>query len=74
MARSTPGVESDTDFASGMGIAIGAFIALFAVAIALFVMGQEQPQAAPARRDVAGTRTTALTATVPVAASQVERP
>lgn len=41
-------VDTEGDFALGMGIAIGMFIALFAVGIAWFVL--EQGNAAPATR------------------------
>jgi hypothetical protein len=41
MARTTlDDVESEDDFALGMGVAIGMFIALFAIAIVLFVIEQ----------------------------------
>lgn len=58
--------DADGDLASGMGLAIGAVIALFAVAIAL-VVGLDQPKAAPAQRDGADgprTRSTSLTTSV----------
>ena len=42
-------VESESDLARGMGIVIGMFIALFAVAIALFVIEQSKAQTPPGR-------------------------
>jgi hypothetical protein len=45
MTRSTlDNTETEGDFARGMGIAIGTFIALFAVCIALFVIEQSRAQ------------------------------
>jgi hypothetical protein len=73
MARGALGeVGTEADFASGMGIAIGAVIALFAVAILLFVLGQEQPRAAPVPRD-ATRGTTASTTLTPVAPAVTDR-
>ena len=52
MARSAlDNVETEGDFALGMGIAIGMFIALFAVAILLFVIQQGQAHPVPHARD-----------------------
>jgi flagellar basal body-associated protein FliL len=69
MARGTlDEVEQDGDFASGMGIAIGTVIALFAVAIALFLMGQERSHAAPAERETARTKNFTLPSTRSAAA------
>jgi hypothetical protein len=42
-------IETEGDFAFGMGIAIGMFIALFAVGIALFVIEQGKAHPAPQR-------------------------
>ena len=56
-------IETEGDFALGMGIAIGLFIALFAVGIALFVIEQGKYTNPPARQDgVRGTTTVALPA------------
>jgi hypothetical protein len=50
MARSAlDKAEAEGDFALGMGIAIGMFIALFAVAIALFVIEQGKSRTPPGR-------------------------
>ncbi len=58
--------DADGDLASGMGLAIGAVIALFAVAIAL-VVGLDQPRAAPAQRDGGeGVRPRSTSLTTPV--------
>lgn len=46
-------IETEGDFALGMGIAIGLFIALFAAGIALFVIEQGKSQPSTPRRDVA---------------------
>ncbi len=68
MARGAIGnTDADGDLASGMGFAIGAVIALFAVAIAL-VVGLDQPRAAPAGQRDGGDgtrpRSTSLTTSV----------
>jgi hypothetical protein len=64
MARGTlNNAEPDGDFALGMGLAIGMFIALFAVGIALFVI--EQNKAPPGRTSTAVSAPTQ----VPAAAS-----
>jgi hypothetical protein len=44
-------VEAEGDLARGMGIVIGMFIALFAVAIALFVIEQSKAQTTPPGRE-----------------------
>lgn len=46
-------IETEGDFALGMGIAIGLFIALFAAGIALFVIEQNKSHPSTPRRDVA---------------------
>lgn len=54
MSRATlEKVESESEFALGLGIAIGMFIALFAIAIVLFVIEQGS-HSAPAGHTVAG--------------------
>jgi hypothetical protein len=54
MSRATlEKVESESEFALGLGVAIGMFIALFAVAIVLFVIEQGS-DSTPASRAVAG--------------------
>src|SRR6202008_3851705 len=58
-------LETEGDFALGMGIAIGMFIALFAIGIALFVIEQGKGPAEQPRRG--GTRDTSGLV-VPVAA------
>jgi hypothetical protein len=74
MARGTlDDVEADGDFASGMGVAIGMVIALFAIAIALFVIGQEQQPAATAKRSAVRSTPTALPATLPATSSTANR-
>jgi UPF0716 family protein affecting phage T7 exclusion len=56
-------LEPEGDFALGLGIAIGMFIALFAVGIALFVIEQGRSYAAPVRQGAtAGTSSGAATA------------
>lgn len=46
-------IETEGDFALGMGIVIGLFIALFAAGIALFVIEQGKSHPSTPRRDVA---------------------
>jgi hypothetical protein len=65
MARSTvDNSEGEGDFARGMGIAIGMFIALFAIGIALFLIEQGKAQPAPER-----TGARAVSAVVPADSS-----
>jgi hypothetical protein len=67
MARTTPeNVETEGDFALGMGVAIGMFIALFAVGIALFVIEQSKaPAEQPGRRAVRDVTGVALPVAAP---------
>ncbi|HYS14289.1 MAG TPA: hypothetical protein VEN28_13345 [Burkholderiaceae bacterium] len=59
-------VETEGDFALGMGIAIGMFIALFAVCIALFVIEQGKAHSGPQSRATArGTTAVAMPVDAP---------
>jgi len=71
MPRTTPDkIETEGDFALGMGIAIGMFIALFAIAIALFVIEQgKAPAEKPGRRVVLDTTAVALPVVAPAASA-----
>jgi len=55
-------VEAEGDLARGMGIVIGMFIALFAIAIALFVIEQSKAQTTPPGREAARSASAALPA------------
>ena len=67
-------IETEGDFAFGMGIAIGMFIALFAVGIALFVIEQGKANPAPQRDAAGGTAAIIPAADRPAGATQDRTP
>jgi len=68
-------VETEGDFALGMGIAIGMFIALFAVGIALFVIEQGKADSGPPTRAGArGTTAVAMPVDAPAATTPAHAP
>jgi len=68
-------VETEGDIALGMGIAIGMFIALFAVGIALFVIEQGKAHSGPQTRAGARSATAvAMPADAPAATTPAHAP
>jgi len=66
--------ETEGDFALGMGVAIGMFIALCAVGIALFVIQQSTAHSAPQVKEPRKATATAVLREAPPAATPTSAP
>jgi hypothetical protein len=66
--------EAEGDFDLGMGIAIGMFIALFAVGIAMFVIQQSTAHSTPLVKEPRKATATAVLREAPPAATPTSAP